>query len=195
VRGQTFAGEIAAVNPDLGTVTIRTGPTDTLAIFPIEDGTRLVRDGETVEDLTAFEPDDVALIQIGRDRRVSSLVAASADAETVAPPAGRTIQGAVVAADDAAGTMTVLTRTGPVFLVETDDGTVFVRNGDTDALLTDFEPGDLVEARIGSDGFANRIATISGRPVFGGGDDGGNGGHGSDGRGSNGSGGRGSNGS
>jgi hypothetical protein len=199
VRGQTFAGEIAAVNPDLGTVTIRTGPTDTLAIFPIEDDTRLLRDGEVVDDLTAFEPDDVALIQIGRDRRVSSLVAASPDAETVAPPAGRTIQGAVVAVDEAAGTVTVLARNGTVFLVETDDGTVFVRNGDTDAVLADFEPGDLVEARIGSDGFANRIATISGRPVFGGGDggddDGGGGNDSSGGRGGNGSGGRGSNGS
>ena len=107
----------------------------------------------------------MALIQIGSNRRVSALVAASADAEAVAPPAGRTIKGAVVAVDEAAGTVTVLTRTGTVFLVETDDGTVFDRHGDSDAILADFEPGDLVEARIGSDGFANRIATVSGRPA------------------------------
>ena len=191
LRNQAFAGEIAAINPDLGTVTIRTGPTDTLAIFPIDDDTRLERDGETV-DLTAFEEGDVALIQIGSNRRVSALVAATADAETVAPPIGRTITGAIVEVDDTAGTATVLTRTGTVFLVETDDGTVFVRNGDSDAILADFEPGDLVEARIGTDGFANRIATVSVRPIFTGGDDDGRGddsrGRGSDsGRGSNGS--------
>ena len=102
LRNRAFAGEIAAINPDLGTVTIRTGPTDTLAIFPIEDDTRLVRDGEPVDDLTAFEAGDVALIQIGSDRRVSALAAATADAEAVPAPVGRTITGAVVAVDEVA---------------------------------------------------------------------------------------------
>ncbi len=172
LRNQSIAGEIAAINPDLGTVTIRTGPTDTLAIFPIGDSTRLERNGETADDLTAFQVGDVALIHIGSNRQVSDLVAATADADTVAPPVGRTITGAVVAVDETAGTATVLSRTGTVFLVETDDGTVFVRNGDSDAVLGDFEPGDLVEARIGSDGLANRIATVSRPPIFaGGGDD------------------------
>jgi hypothetical protein len=97
-----------------------------------------------------------------------------------------------------------------VFLVETDDGTVFNRRGDSDAVLGDFVPGDLVEARIGSDGFANRIATVSSRlGTIGGDDDGrdgndsgrdhndsrGRGTNGSHGRGGNGSHGRGSNGS
>jgi hypothetical protein len=160
VRGQTFAGEIAAVNPDLGTVTLRTGRTGTLAIFPIDDDTRLVRDGQTADDLAAFQPGDVALIEIGRNRRVSSLVAATSDATATTPPAGRTIQGAVVAADAAAGTVTVLTRTGTVFLVETDDGTRFNRFGDSGATQADFAAGDLVEVRVGRDGIADRIGTI-----------------------------------
>ncbi|HVK09358.1 MAG TPA: hypothetical protein VM597_11330 [Gemmataceae bacterium] len=190
---QSVAGVIAAINPDEGTVTIRTGPNDTLAIFPIGDDARLERDGETVDDLTAFQEDDVALIRIGSDREISSLVAASADAEAIESPVGRTIQGAVVAVDETAGTVSVLTRSGTVFLVETDDGTLFNRRGDSDAILTDFVPGDLVEARIGSDGFANRIGTVNVRLGSIGGDD--RDGNGSHGRGSNGSGGRGSNGS
>ena len=192
VLAQSVAGEIAAINPDLGTVTIRTGPNGTLAIFPIGDDVRLVRDGETVDDLSAFEVDDVALIRIGSDREVSALVAASADAEAIDSPVGRTIQGAVVEVDETAGTVSVLTRSGTVFLVETDDGTLFNWRGDSDAVLGDFEPGDLVEARIGSDGFANRIATVNVRLGSIGGDD--RDGNDSRGRGSNGSG-RGSNGS
>ena len=95
--------------------------------------------------------------------------------------------------DETAGTLSILTRSGTVFLVETDDGTLFNRRGESDALLGDFVPGDLVEARIGSDGFANRIATVNVRLGSIGGDDGGDG-NDSRGRGSNGSG-RGSNGS
>jgi hypothetical protein len=193
VRAQSVAGVIAAVNPDEGTVTIRTGPTDTLAIFPIGDDARLVRDGETVDDLSAFLEDDVALIRIGSNREVSALVAAGADAEAIESPVGRTIQGAVVEVDETAGTVSVLTRSGTVFLVETDDGTVFNRRGDSDAVLGDFEPGDLVDARIGSDGFANRIATVNVQFGTIGGDDRDR--NDSRGRGSNGSGGRGSNGS
>jgi hypothetical protein len=196
VQAQSVAGVVAAINPDEGTVTIRTGPTDTLAIFPIEDDTLLVRDGETVDDLTAFQADDVALIRIGSDREVSALVATTADAETVEPPAGRTIEGAVLAVDETAGTVSVLTRSGTVFLVETDDGTVFNQQGDTDAVLGDFAPGDLVEVRVGTDGLANRIATVSSSlGAVGGFDDDGGGNDTSGGRGGNGSGGRGSNGS
>ena len=192
LRNRTFAGEIAAINSDEGTVTIRTGPTGTLAIYPIVDDTRLRLDGELVDDLTAFAAGDVALIRIGSDRTVSALVAATAGAEGVIPPAGRTIEGAVVAVDRDFGTATILTRNGTVFLVESDDGTVFERFGDRDALLLDFEPGDLVEARIGRDGFANRIGTISGQSVIVD-DDRRDGNDSSGGRDGNGSGGRGSN--
>ena len=76
IRSQAVAGVIAAVNPDEGTVTIRTGPNDTLAIFPISDRTRLELDGEVADDLSAFQEGDVALIEIGSSGRVSALVAA-----------------------------------------------------------------------------------------------------------------------
>lgn len=164
VQIQTVAGVIAAVNPAEGTVTVRTGPADTLAIFPIEDDTLLVRDGETVGDLSAFAAGDVVLVRIGSDREVSALVAASAAFdETVAAPAGRTIEGAVVAVNETDGTVTVLTRNGTLFLVETDAGTEFDRNDDEGAVLTDLEVGDLIEARIGDDGVAAKIETTGTR--------------------------------
>src|SRR5262245_2271620 len=62
---RTFAGEIVAINSDLGTVTIQTGPNDTQAIFPIGDDAMLLRNGEVVDDLTGLQVGDVAVIKIG----------------------------------------------------------------------------------------------------------------------------------
>src|SRR5262249_37821438 len=143
IQGQTVSGVVAAVNPDLGTITIRTGPNDTLAIFPIETDTNLVRNGTTAADLSAFQVGDVALIQTGKTRQVSDRVGASPDATgAIAPTAGSTVRGAVVAVDTTAGTATVLSADGTLFLVETDAGTTFRRNGST-ATLADFKAGDL----------------------------------------------------
>ncbi|HET6575969.1 MAG TPA: hypothetical protein VFG68_20375 [Fimbriiglobus sp.] len=159
-EARSVAGVVAAVNPDVGTITVRTGPSDTLAIFPVADDTLLVRDGETVDDLSAFQTGDVVLVRIGSDREVSAVVAASsAFDETVAPPDGRTVEGAIAAVDETAGTVTVLTRSGTQFLVETDTDTEFERNGDDGAALADFQVGDAVEARIGDDGVAAKIET------------------------------------
>ena len=60
---------------DWFTVTVRTGSSDTLAVYPIETDTRLVRDGEDVDDLSAFRAGDVVLVRLGADRRVSAVVA------------------------------------------------------------------------------------------------------------------------
>jgi hypothetical protein len=158
---QAVGGVITAVNPDLGTVTLRTGPTDTLAIYPVNDDTVLLRDGEVVT-LDAFQEGDVAVLQLGLNRLVTNLVAvSSADGETTTPSIGRTIEGAVVAVDETAGTLTIMSRNGTLYLIETDDGTVFDRYDlDSETLLTDFQPGDFVAARIGDDGFANRVGTV-----------------------------------
>ena len=170
---QAVGGVIAAVNPELGTVTLRTGPTDTLAIYPVTDDTVLLRDGEVVSGLDAFQEGDVAVLQIGLNRQVTNLVAvSSADGETTTPSAGRTIEGAVVAMDETAGTLTVMSLNGTLYLVETNDATTFERFGADVTVLTDFQPGDFVEVQIGEDGFATQVETTLGSGSSGGDDDG-----------------------
>ena len=80
-----------------------------------------------------------------------------ASGEAVAPPAGRTIEGALVATDETDGTLTILPRNGTLYRVETDDATTFERNNEGDAALAEFLAGDLVKARIGNDGIAAAV--------------------------------------
>jgi hypothetical protein len=157
VRPHTTAGVISAVNPDLGTVTIQTGPTDTLAVYTIDATTRLWRDGEAVDDLTAFEAGDVAVLHAGPRGKVTDLAAvSSADVEAIAPPATARIEGVFVSADVDAGTFVVLTRSGTAYLIETSADTKFERNTTKNATLADLLAGDYVEARI-TGGVATKV--------------------------------------
>jgi hypothetical protein len=157
-QARITAGTVVAVNPDLGTVTVRVGATDTLVIFTVEDDTQLVLDGEEVDDLSEFAADDVAVVGIGSDNHLTEITAATPGTGTpIDPPDDATVQGAVTAIDSDAGTVTVLTQDGTLLLVETQDSTTIERNNDDDATLADFQVGDFVQVETGADGVATEI--------------------------------------
>ncbi len=159
-QARTVAGEIAAVNPTLGTVTVRTGSTGTLTIFQVASSTTLLRNGSAVTDLTSFQAGDVAVVQIGADGRITEIAAAAPGTGTpVAATANADVTGAVAAVDTGAGTLTVLGQDGKLLLVSTSSTTKIERNG-TETTLAAFKVGDSAEATIGPDGTATKVEAV-----------------------------------
>ena len=72
------------------------------------------------------------------------------------PPAADDSDSVDDAVDDAAGTVTLLSRTGALFLIETDGDTQVKRFGES-AVLADLEAGDFAKAKVGDDGFADKV--------------------------------------
>ncbi len=160
VATRTVAGVVTAVNPTLGTITVQTGPTGTLAIYKVSSSTELVLDGQTVTDLSGFAKGAVALVETDKSGVVEITAATPGTGTTVAAPIGASFEGAVTAVNTSAGTVTVLTQNGKLLLVPTDTETQLERNGDETATLSDFQVGDLVEIRTDADGAAIRIQAV-----------------------------------